>query len=303
MTGKSTDMLLDPSEIEAINLFCNARVRELVFGEHASVFTGTTGFDFSGIRDFEPGDTQVKVDWAHSTTTLFNPLQVRENIEERSIDIVIAADVSCSTRCGAATEWIGKGIARAIATIGLSASIFQDTVGLVLFGGRELVVEPPRGGRNHVERIVDLYQTASAEPGLRGEQRLAETLAGELRRTSLVIVASDFLFPDVFPTLKEIADLKQPHDVFLVMADSAFAFDLPAISAGWIGCMDSERGARIDLSASQVKALPGLIRKHQDAVAEYAERMDLEVLRVLPGAEPFQSAIVDFFLERRLRRR
>ena len=303
MTGKSTDMLLDPSEIEAINLFCNARVRELVFGEHASVFTGTTGFDFSGIRDFEPGDTQIKVDWAHSTTTLFNPLQVRENIEERSIDIVIAADVSCSTRCGAATEWIGKGIARAIATIGLSASIFQDTVGLVLFGGRELVVEPPRGGRNHVERIVDLYQTASAEPGLRREQRLAETLAGELRRTSLVIVASDFLFPDVFPTLKEIADLKQPHDVFLVMADSAFAFDLPAISAGWIGCMDSESGARIDLSASQVKALPGLIRKHQDAVAEYAERMDLEVLRVLPGAEPFQSAIVDFFLERRLRRR
>jgi hypothetical protein len=31
--------------------------------------------------------------------------------------------------------------------------------------------------------------------------------------------------------------------------------------------------------------------------------MDLEVLRVLPDAEQFQSAIVDFFLERRLRRR
>jgi uncharacterized protein (DUF58 family) len=303
MTKGGADLLLDPSEVEAINLFCNARVRELIFGEHASVFSGTTGFNFSGIRDFEPGDTQIKVDWAHSTTTLFNPLQVRENIEERSIDIVIAADVSYSTRCGASGVMIGKAIARTIATIGLSASIFQDTMGLVLFGGKEHVIEPPRGGRNHVERMVDLYQTTPAAPVLPGKERLADTLAGELRRTSLVIVASDFLFPDVFSTLKELADLKPPHDVFLVMADSAFAFELPAISAGWIGCVDSETGARVDLSHSQIRGLPGLIRNHQDAVSDYAERMDLEVLRVLPDAEQFQSAITDFFLERRLRRR
>jgi len=303
MTRGNTALLLDPFEVEAINLFCNARVRELIFGEHASVFTGTRGFNFSGIRDFEPGDPQIKVDWAHSTTTLFNPLQVRECIEERSIDIVIAADISCSTRCGTPGALIGKGIARTIATIGLSASIFQDTVGLVLFGGKEHVIEPPRGGRNHVERMVDLYQTTPTVPVLPGKEHLAETLAGELRRTSLVIVASDFLFPDVFSTLKELADLKQPHDVFLVMADSAFAFELPPISAGWVGCVDSETGARVHLSHSQMRELPRLIRRHQDAVADYAERADMEVLRVLPDAEQFQTAIVDFFLERRLRRR
>ncbi|MBN2437451.1 MAG: DUF58 domain-containing protein [Deltaproteobacteria bacterium] len=302
MTSANTALLLDPSEVEAINLFCNARVRDLIFGEHASVFTGTAGFDFSGIRDFQSGDPQIKVDWAHSTTTLFNPLQVRECIEERSIGIVIAADVSCSTRFGASGEPIGKGIARTIATIGLSASIFQDMVGLVLFGGKKHLIEPPGGGRNQVERMVDLYQTAPAVPGLPERERLADTLAGELRRTSLVIVASDFLFPDVFTTLKELADLKQPHDLFLVMADSAFAFELPEISAGWIGCVDSETGARVELSYSQVRELPRLIRNHQDAVEDYAERMDLEVLRVLPDAEQFQSAIVDFFLERRLRR-
>jgi uncharacterized protein (DUF58 family) len=303
MTQGDPALLLDPSEVEAINLFCSARVRELIFGEHASVFTGTTGFNFSGIRDFEPGDPPARVDWAHSTTTLYNPLQVRECIEERSVDIVIAADVSPSTRCGTTSALIGKGIARAIATVGLSASIFQDTVGLVLFGGNRQVVEPPRGGRNHVERLVDLYQTAPAASGLPGKERLAETLAGELRRTSLVIVASDFLFPDVFSTLKELADLKQPHDLFLVMADSAFAFELPRISAGWIGCIDGETGAHVDLSQAQIRELPRLIRSHQDAVQDYAERMDLEVLRVLPDAEEFQGAICDFFLERRLRRR
>ena len=216
---------------------------------------------------------------------------------------MIAADVSCSTRCGAAGASIGKSIARTIATIGLSASIFQDTVGLVLFGGKEYIIEPPRGGRNHVERMVDIYQTTPAAPAPPGNGRLAETIAGELRRTSLVIVASDFLFPDVFSTLKELADLKQPHDLFLVMADSAFAFELPAISAGWVGCLDSETGASVDLPRSQIRELPRLIRSHQDAVADYAERLDVEVLRVLPDAEQFQGAIVDFFLERRLRGR
>jgi len=294
--------LLDPSEVEAIQLFSAARVRKLIFGEHASVFTGTKGFNFSGIRDFESGDTQVKVDWAHSTTTLFNPLQVRECIEERSIDIVIAADISCSTRCGTLSALIGKGIARTIATIGFSASIFQDTVGLVLFGGKEPVIEPPRGGRSHVERMVDLYQTTPTATVLPGGERLAETLAGELRRQSLVIVASDFLFPDVFSTLTELADLKQPHDVFLVMADSAFAFELPPISAGWVGCVDSETGAHVHLSHLQIGELPRLIRRHQDTVVDYAERVDMEVLRVPPDAEAFQGAIVDFFLERRLRR-
>jgi uncharacterized protein (DUF58 family) len=303
MTRVNDAPLLDPSEVEAINLFCNARVRELMYGEHASVFTGSAGFDFSGIRAFEPGDPQIRVDWAHSTTTLFNPLQVRECVEERSIDIWIAADASCSTRCGVPGALIGTGIARAIATIGLSASIFQDTVGLVLFGGKEPVIEPPRGGRNHVERMVDLYQTAATAPIPPGNGRLAETIAGELRRTSLVVVASDFLFPDVFPTLLELADLKQPNDLFLVMADCAFAFELPEVSAGWVGCIDGETGAHVDLSRSQLRELPSLMRRHQAAVADYAERADLEVLRVPPDAEEFQSAICDFFLERRLLRK
>jgi uncharacterized protein (DUF58 family) len=174
---------------------------------------------------------------------------------------------------------------------------------LVLFGGKELFIEPPRGGRNHVERMVELYQTTPTAPVHPGRERLAETIAGELRRTSLVIVASDFLFPDVFSVLKELADLKQPHDLFLVMADSAFAFEFPAISAGWVGCADSETGANVHLSHSQIRELPRFIRRHQDAIVDYAEQADMEVLRALPDAEPFQSAIIDFFLERRLRRK
>ena len=42
--------------------------------------------------------------------------------------------------------------------------------------------------------------------------------------------------------LKELAQLNSTHDVFIVLIDSAFAFELPPISAGWIEAFDVETG-------------------------------------------------------------
>ena len=41
----------------------------------------------------------------------------------------------------------------------------------------------------------------------------------------------------------ELAQLNAMHDVFLVMVDSAFAFELPPVSAGWIETFDVETGS------------------------------------------------------------
>ena len=34
--------------------------------------------------------------------------------------------------------------------------------------------------------------------------------------------------------IQELSHLNSQHDVFLVMIDSAFAFELPDVSAGWV---------------------------------------------------------------------
>ena len=62
-----------------------------------------------------------------------------------------------------------------------------------------------------------------------------------LRRTSLVPVVSDFLFdnPEI---ISELALVNSSHDVFIVLIDSAFAFELPPISAGWIETVGHRNG-------------------------------------------------------------
>ena len=58
----------------------------------------------------------------------------------------------------------------------------------------------------------------------------------------MVPVISDFLFDNAGAVMKELSLLNAMHDVFIVLIDSAFAFELPSISAGWIEAFDVETG-------------------------------------------------------------
>ena len=60
-------------EIAEIELFILKRMKEFTLGDHASVFKGA-GFNFVGIRDWEPGDRMSNIDWAQSSLNNFSPL-------------------------------------------------------------------------------------------------------------------------------------------------------------------------------------------------------------------------------------
>src|SRR4029077_12237823 len=109
---------------------------------------------------------------------------------------------------------------------------------------------------------------------------LSMTLAGFMRKTSMVPVISDFLFDDAAPVLKELALLNSAHDVFIVLIDSAFAFELPTVSAGWIEAFDVETGRARVMSRGQLTALSRRTRAWQDDVARSAKRLDMDVLRI-----------------------
>lgn len=295
--------LIDQSEIEEVSLVVLSRVRELVFGEHGSIFTGS-GFDFSGLREWQPGDRQSLIDWAHSTHTGFSPLIVREYVEERSVDVLIAADASLSVRCGVDGTTIGNIIARIIATIGLSAVVFQDRIGLTIFGGKkDYFLESTKGGKNHVFNILDLYQNAQNYLEVSENENFVQVISGSLRRTSLIVVVSDFLFSDASVVIKELMDLNGDHDVFLVMVDASFTFRLPPVSAGWIECFDVETGRKLLLSRNEFLGMVDRVNNYQEKIKDLAERDGFEVLKIGKNKDEFQNTIIDFFFERRLRRK
>ena len=300
MTTNAVERLVSWEEIQDIELVILRRMKEYALGAHKSDFHGS-GFDLAGLREWQPGDRPSAIDWAQSTLTNFSPLITREFEQESTASVIVVADTSLSTRCGVDDTPIAKVIARIVATLALAAAFFQDRVGLVAMDGRSrrLVVQP-HAGKNHAMHCVEAYQdclTAAAPGSEAGDGELA----GLLRRRSLLPLVSDFLMDEPDALVEEFAALSGRHDVFVVLVDSAFAFELPPVSAGWVTGYDVESGQSRLLSAREVERLAGQIRQWQDNVEAIARRQGLDVVRVAPGAE--HEALAEFLRSRRVRKR
>ena len=233
MSLDADDSLVSWEEIRDVELVIRRRVQELMGGIHPSLVHGP-GHDLAGLRNWEPGDRPSAIDWAQSTLTNFSPLMTREFDQESSAAVIIAADVSDSTRCGAGGESIARVIAHTVATFALAAAFCQDRAGLVTFDrdraphrGAPAAGTQPRHPTAWTSTRTSFWDATARKPASH------RTFAELLRRRSLVPVISDFLFDDTDAFLTELADLNSAHDVFVVLIDSAFAFELrPCPRAG-----------------------------------------------------------------------
>jgi len=301
---QEVEPLINLSEVTEVELLILKRMREFTPGEHSSMFHGT-GFDFVGLRDWQAGDRFETIDWAQSSLTNFSPLVVREFEQPTTSGVIIAADRSASTRCGMDGVPIAVTIARAIATIGMSAVFFQDSIGLVTFDTRtnQLGAVRPRIGKGQVIHCLEAYDRGEGLQELTMAASLNATLVGFSRKTSLVPVVSDFLFEDTDAVLRELAMANNVHDVFVALVDAAFAFELPNVSAGWIEAFDVETGRTRLLSRREARNLQSRVTAWQDDVAKRARKQDLDVLRLVVDQTKFDIALLEWVHERRLRRK
>jgi uncharacterized protein (DUF58 family) len=307
---QEVEPLINLSEITEVELLILKRMREFTIGEHSSMFHGT-GFDFVGLRDWQAGDRFEAIDWAQSSLTNFSPLIVREFEQPTTSGVIMVADRSASTRCGADAGndqhgiQIATLIARSIATVGMSAVFFQDSIGLVTFdeGFGELGAVRPRIGKGQVIHCLDAYQHGHGLQVLRNSGSLSATLTGFSRKTSMMPVISDFLFDDAPGFLRELAQVNNVHDVFVMMVDASFAFDLPRVSAGWVEVYDVETGNTRMMSRRELSRQSARIRAWQDDVAQQAKSLDLDVVRLGLNQVKFDVALIEWVAERRLRRR
>lgn len=310
--------LVSLADIGEIELLILKRMREFTIGEHSSRFHGS-GFDFTGLRDWQAGDRFEAIDWPQSSLTNFSPLVVREFEQPSTSSVVMVADRSASTRCSVDGVPVAAIVARAMATIGMSAVFFQDAVGLIAFEDRftRLTGLRPRIGKNQVIQILDAYQhDAPAAPGhaadgplhggsgeLRRGETLAATIAGFMRKTSMVPVISDFLFEEAGEVVRELERLNTVHDVFLVIVDASFTYDVPRVSAGWVAMQDVETGRARVVSRHEARRMAARVRDWQDEIARSARHGGLDVVRLGLDEVQFDVALMELVVERRLRRK
>jgi uncharacterized protein (DUF58 family) len=295
--------LVNLADITEIELVILKRMREVTMGDHRSRAHGS-GFDFIGLRDWQAGDRFSSIDWAQSSLTNFAPLVVREFEQPSTATIIAVADCSPSTRCGVGGVPIAAAIARTIATLGMSAVFFQDPFGLVTFdaGFQHLAALRPRTGKSHVVHCLDAYQFERNLQKVRRTGTISASLGGYVRRQAMLPVISDFLFDDAPALLRELSMLDTTQDVFLVLVDSAFAFDLPAVSAGWVEIVDVETGRAQTISRRAYRDLAGRARRWQDDIRRLAKERSLDVVTIGLDQATGDVALSEFVVERRLRK-
>jgi uncharacterized protein (DUF58 family) len=295
--------LVNLADITEIELVILKRMREVTMGEHRSRAQGS-GFDFIGLRDWQAGDRFSSIDWGQSSLTNFSPLIVREFEQPSTATVMAIADLSPSTRCGVGGVQIAAAIARSIATLGMSAVFFQDPFGLVTFDGGfvHLAALRPRTGKGHVVHCLDAYQYERNLQQVRRSGSISTSLGGFVRRQAMLPVISDFLFDDAAAVVQELSMLNTTQDVFLVLIDSAFAFDLPDISAGWVEIVDVETGKARTISRRAYRDLAGRARRWQDDVRKTAKDRNLDVVTIGLDQAAADIALSEFVVERRLRK-
>jgi uncharacterized protein (DUF58 family) len=308
---QEVEPLINLSEITEVELIILKRMREFTIGEHASMFHGT-GFDYVGLRDWQAGDRFENIDWPQSSLNNFSPLIVREFEQPTTSSVIMVADRSASTRCGADAGaadrrglQIATLIARAVATIGMSAVFFQDSIGLITFGEnwRDLGAVRPRIGKGHVIHCLDAYQHGHGLQDIQNVGSLSATLTGFSRKTAMMPVISDFLFDGAPELLQQLRQVNNVHDVFLMIVDASFAFELPKVSAGWVEVYDVETGRTRMLSRRELSKQSERVKAWQNEIARQAKDNDLDVIRLSLDQVKFDIALIEWVAERRLRRR
>lgn len=295
--------LVNLADITEIELVILKRMNEMTIGDHRSRSQGS-GFDFTGLRDWQAGDRFAAIDWAQSSLNNFSPLVVREFEQPSTATVVTIADLSPSTRCGVQGVPIAAAIARTIATVGMSAVFFQDPFGLITFdaGFTHLAALRPRTGKAHIVHCLDAYQYQRNLQAVRRSGSISTSLGGFVRRQSMLPVISDFLFDDADAVLKELALLNGEHDVFLVLIDSAFAFNLPAVSAGWIEVADVETGRSQTISRRAYAGLGARAERWQQTIRDAARDLGLDLITIGLDQTKSDVAVSEFVVERRLRK-
>ena len=102
--------------------------------------------------------------------------------------------------------------------------------------------------------------------------------------------------------IKELSLLNGMHDVFLMMADVRFAYQLPSASAGWIETFDVETGGTRVVSRREFARLAARIEEWQNQVMRLARDADLDIVRVGLDRWEMETTLVEFVRERRLRK-
>ena len=138
-------------EVRKIEIKTNRLVDSVYAGGYKSVFKGR-GLEFAGIRQYYRGDEFKSIDW--KTSARSGRFQVREHVEEREIQVIIALDLSASMAFGTGSREKRETAVEFGAAMALAAARNNDRVGVCLFTDRVEKFIGPAKGKTHILHVI-----------------------------------------------------------------------------------------------------------------------------------------------------
>ena len=190
MTILPADIL---KKIRRIHIQTTHLANDVLAGAYLSAFKGK-GMEFEEVREYQSGDDVRSIDW--NVTARMNRPYVKNFREERELNVIIAVDVSASTRFGSGDLLKSDLIAEIASVLAFSALKNQDKVALLLFSSKIEKYFPPQKGTRHVLRLIrELLTYKPTEKGTDISAALA-FLGKVQNRTGVCFLISDFICPD-----------------------------------------------------------------------------------------------------------
>lgn len=230
-------------KVRKIELRTRGAVKDSFGGEYHSCFKGQ-GIDFEDFREYQPGDEVRTIDW-NVTARMGQPF-VKNFVEQRELTVYICVDISASGNYGSIDLSKRELMAEVAALMAFSALQNKDKVGLILFTDEIELYLQPKKGSGHVLRLIReiLHHT----PNGKGTalKPPSDILKNAVRKRSLVLLLSDFLFEaDYAKLLKSVA---AKHDLVALQIIDPAEQKLPAV--GYVRIEDSETGEQVEVNTS-----------------------------------------------------
>ena len=268
------------AQVRHIELRTRGLVESLFSGEYHSVFKGR-GLEFADVREYQPGDDVRAIDW--NVTARRGRPYVKENIEERQLNVLLIVDLSASKQFGSGTESNARIAAEIAAVLGLAAANNNDQVGLILVTDHVERFIAPDTGRRHALRLV--LEVLWHEPTGR-ETRLSVALehaARVLRQRTVVFLISDYLLAEgCDPAFERAARrLAREHDLVAVRLTDPVGATLPDV--GMLAVLDPEAGERRVVNTSDRRVREGYRERwlaRREAVTSALRRLHVDVVEV-----------------------
>lgn len=284
-------------EVRKIEIKTRSLVDSVYAGGYRSVFKGR-GIEFAGIREYVRGDEYRSIDWKVSART--GKLNIKEHIEERELQVVVAVDLSGSMAFGSGAREKRETAVEFAAAIGMSAGRNNDRFGICLFTDSVEKAIAPIKGRTHLLRMirellyyVPVNKASDPRPAL-------DHLNRTLRHRSVVFLVSDFL--ELPSWERELKITAAHHDLILVRVRDPREETVPDV--GLIEIEDPETGEETlwDTSSPEVRRFLEQRKNAADtALKQAAGRLGLDTVTLQAG-ESVVKPICGLFASRERRK-